>query len=129
MELHERFDVSPAKLAALRQRIERLGVVLAAVEEGYSRGGGKGGQKLNKTSNKVTLRYPPLGLVIQCQRDRRRSVNRFLALRELVDRIEREVSPETSPRLREIEEARRRKSRRSARARRKYAPAGPQARP
>lgn len=129
MNLNERFDVSPAKVAELRLRVARLGVDLGAVEEGFSRGSGKGGQKRHKTSSRVTLRYAPLGLVVHCQADRRRTVNRFLALRELVDRVEIEVSPETSKRLREIEAARKRKSRGAARAREKYAAPPPQGAP
>ena len=120
MDLRERFDVSPAKVEELRRRIERLKVDLKAVEECFSRGGGKGGQKRNKTSNRVTLRYAPMDLVVHCERERRRSVNRFLALRELVDQIEMRVSPDTSRRLQEFEAARRRKAKRSARAKEKY---------
>lgn len=122
MNLNERFDVSPAKVEELRLRVSRLGIDLGAVDEGFSRGSGNGGQKRNKTSSRVTLRYPPLGIVVHCQADRRRTVNRFIALRELVDRVEMEVSPETSARLGEIEALRKRKSRRAAKARGKYAP-------
>jgi hypothetical protein len=50
--------------------------------------------------------------VVRCQRDRRRTVNRFLALRELVEQAEMKVSPATSPRLKEIERKRRNKARR-----------------
>jgi hypothetical protein len=61
----------------------------------------------------VLLRYP-LGeerLVVKWTRERQRSLNRFLALRELADEIELRVSPGTSERLREIERIRRRKDR------------------
>ncbi|MCX5790567.1 MAG: peptide chain release factor-like protein [Elusimicrobia bacterium] len=128
MDLRERFDVSQAKVEELRRRIERLKIDLKAVEECFSRGGGKGGQKRNKTSNRVTLRYSPMDLVIHCERERRRSVNRFLALRELVDQIEIRISPETSERLREFEAARRRKAKRSARAKEKYGADAPTSR-
>jgi uncharacterized cupin superfamily protein len=84
------------------------------------RGGGKGGQKINKTANCVQLNYPPLGLSVRCQKDRQRSLNRFLALRELVDRIEVEISPGTSERLREIEKIRKRKSKKAGRSKEKY---------
>jgi len=103
-------DITPAKVAALRERIARLGVDLRLIDEQFTRGGGKGGQKINKTSNAVLLRYPALGLVVRCQRERKRSLNRFLALRELVDEIEARISPETSERLAEIERIRRRKA-------------------
>jgi protein subunit release factor B len=104
-------DITPAKAAALRERIARLKVDLRLVDEQFTRGGGKGGQKINKTSNAVLLRYAPLGLVVRCQRERKRSLNRFLALRELIDEIEVRISPETSERLAEIERIRRRKAR------------------
>lgn len=114
--------MAPGKLEELRSRILRLGVDLRLVEESFSRGGGKGGQKVNKTSNRVQLSYPPLGIRVACQRERKRSLNRFLALRELVDRIEMRVSPETSERLQEIERLRRRKARAHARSAEKHAP-------
>ena len=111
MNFPELSDITPAKVAALKERVARLGVDLRLVEEQFVRGGGKGGQKINKTANAVLLRYPPLGLVVRCQRERKRSLNRFLALRELVDEIEIKISPETSERLKEYARLRRRKHR------------------
>ena len=115
MRLSEDFGVSPGKLEELKARIARLGVDLSKVEETFSRGGGKGGQKVNKTANRVQLYYPPLELRVACQRERSRSLNRFLALRELVDEIEVRVSPSTSERLARF--ARLRKAKARARAR------------
>ncbi|MBI5597797.1 MAG: peptide chain release factor-like protein [Elusimicrobia bacterium] len=115
MNLNEAFDVSPGKLAALKERIARLRIDVRLIEEAFTRGGGKGGQKVNKSSNAVQLKYPPLDLLVRCHRERRRTVNRFLALRELVDRIEMRVSPGTSERLKEIERIRRRKARKKGR--------------
>ena len=120
MNLSEAFDVSPAKVAALLARIAALGIDPAAIDEQFVRGGGPGGTKVNKTSNCVLLRYAPLALVIRCQRDRRRSVNRFLALRELVDQAEMKISPGSSQRLQEIEKRRRKKARAGRRARAKH---------
>ena len=116
MQFNEFPNVTPQKIQALRERIARLKIPLQLIEEQFIRGGGKGGQKINKTSNAVLLKYPPMQLIIRVQRERRRSVNRFLALRELVDQIEMRVSPETSERLKEIEKIRRRKGRRESRA-------------
>jgi len=121
MNLTEAFDVSPAKLAALLARIAALGIDPAAIEEQFVKGGGPGGSKINKTANCVVLRYEPLGLVVRCQQDRRRTVNRFLALRELVEQAEMKVSPATSPRLKEIERKRRKKARSGRRARARHA--------
>lgn len=111
MNFPELSDITPAKVQALRERIARLGLDLRLVDEQFTRGSGKGGQKINKTSNAVQLRYPALGLVVKCQRERKRSLNRFLALRELVDEVEVRVSPATSERLKEIAKIRKKKAR------------------
>ncbi|MBI2387103.1 MAG: peptide chain release factor-like protein [Elusimicrobia bacterium] len=121
MLLNEDFGVTQAKLEDLKARILRLKIDLRLVEESFSRGGGKGGQKVNKTSNRVQLCYPPHDIRVACQRERKRSLNRFLALRELVDRIEMKTSPETSARLHEMERLRRRKARARARSAEKHA--------
>ena len=120
MNLNERFDVSPSKVDELKGRLARLKVDPVLIEETFTRGSGKGGQKINTTSNCVQLRYPPLELAVRCQTDRRRTVNRFLALRELTDRIELKVSPQTSSRLREFKKLRRAKDRKLRRGRAKY---------
>src|SRR5258708_21953334 len=129
MNLTEGFDVSPGKVAELLARISALKIDPALIDEQFVRGGGPGGQKINKTSNCVVLRYPPLGLVVRCQRDRRRNVNRFLALRELVDQVEMKLSPRTSKRLQDIDRKRRNKSRAGRRARAKHRDATPPAEP
>ena len=125
MNLTEAFDVSPAKVAGLLARLSALHIDAGAIEEQFVKGGGPGGSKINKTSNCVVLRYPPMEIVVRCQRDRRRNVNRFLALRELADRVEERVSPGTSPRLREIERKRKAKARAGRRARAKHRDATP----
>ncbi|MFC1705550.1 peptide chain release factor family protein [Planctomycetota bacterium] len=110
--------VRRAKLDDLKARIERLNIDLEAIEERFIRASGPGGQKVNKTSAGVQLRYPQLGIVVKWTRERSRAVNRFLALRELVDEIELRLSPETSKRLREHERLRKQKARRRRRSKR-----------
>ncbi len=112
----ENLDITPAKIADLKGRIERLGIDLARIEERFVRGGGPGGQKRNKTSSAVELVDPRRNLRVRIGRDRRLSINRFLALRELVDRIEMLEAPEVSRRLAEIERIRRRKADRARRS-------------
>jgi protein subunit release factor B len=107
--------VTQAKLDLLRQRIQRLGVELSAVGEQFIRSGGPGGQKTNKTSSGVRLDYPPLGLQVKWTRERSRALNRFLALRELIDEVEIRLSPGTSTRLAEQRRVRKQKDRRSRR--------------
>jgi protein subunit release factor B len=108
--------VTPAKLDDLRQRIARLKIDLNQVDEQAIKGGGPGGQKVNKTASGVLLRYILVAnesqqLVVKWTRERQRSLNRFLALRELVDEIELRISPQTSRKLQEQEKIRKQKDR------------------
>jgi protein subunit release factor B len=116
MNFPDQAPVTPRKKEELRQRILRLGIDLSMIDEQFVRASGPGGQKVNKTSSAVLLRYPPLGLVVKWSRERSRALNQFLALRELVDEVEERVSPETSKRLRERARVRARKKRRNRRA-------------
>jgi hypothetical protein len=74
--------------ASLRARFVSLGVKPADVAEHFIRGGGAGGQKINKTSSTVVLRHLPTGVEVRCQRERSQSVNRLLAWGELADKLE-----------------------------------------
>ncbi len=116
--------VTAKKLDDLRARISRLRIDLASVDESFVKASGPGGQKVNKTSSGVRLSYQHLGLAVcnvKWTRERSRALNRFLALRELVDEVELRVSPGTSKRLKERERLRTQKDRRRRRARRKGA--------
>ena len=116
MKWNMKVDISPNKVKALFDRMERLGVKLEDIQEGFQKGGGSGGQKINKTSSCVRLHYLPTGLIITCQKDRSLSKNRFFALRLLVDKLEEKVDPESSKRLQKLEKARKQKKRRKRRA-------------
>lgn len=113
MQLNESFPVSPQKIEELKKRILALGIRLDEVEEQFIRGSGHGGQKINKTSNTVHLKYPPHQLIVKVGASRERSLNRFLALRELVDKIEMKISPNTSKRIKEWEKIHKQKLRRA----------------
>jgi len=109
--------ITERKLRELRERIARLKIDLKGIDEQFVRASGPGGQKVNKTSSAVVLRYPELSLVVKCMKERSRALNRFFALREMVDEIEVRISPETSARLKEIEKIRERKRRKRRRSR------------
>ncbi len=66
----------------------RLNVRLEDVEEQFVRGSGAGGQKINKTSSRVFLKYVPSGLIVRCQRHREREKNRMSAYKLLLRKIE-----------------------------------------
>lgn len=119
MKFPDDAPVTAGKLDTLRARIATLAIDLGRVDEQAIRGSGPGGQKVNKTSSGVLLSYTLPGELIQVKwmRERHRSLNRFLALRELVDEVEERVSPETSERVKERAKIRKQKDR--ARRRRK----------
>lgn len=81
-------DINLNKIKELKSRIDKIGITLSDIEEVFVKGGGKGGQKVNKTNNAVILKYIPLNIVVKCHRERKLSYNRFIALRNLVDKIE-----------------------------------------
>jgi protein subunit release factor B len=126
MKFPDGAGVRPEKLAELRARIARLGINLAEIEEKYVSGSGHGGQKINRSRNCVQLKYPRRDIIIRCQRERGLALNRFLALRELADRVEMAVSPQTSRRLDEMRRLRKSKSTLHARAVEKTIPPNPE---
>ena len=65
-----------------------LGVSEADLEESFVRSGGHGGQNVNKTSTCVMLAHRPTGLQVKCQATRQQGLNRFIARRLLLDKIE-----------------------------------------
>jgi protein subunit release factor B len=81
------FAVSDEKKRALAARMAELGVREEDLEERFVRSSGKGGQHVNKSSTCVFLRHRPTGLEVKCMRERSQSVNRFLARRELMEKI------------------------------------------
>jgi protein subunit release factor B len=112
-------SVSPEKEAALRARMERLGVSEKDFEETFIRSSGPGGQKVNKTSSCVFLVHVPTGLSVKCQRERSQALNRFLARRLIMERIERLQTGKMREMEMERERACRQKRRRSRRAKEK----------
>jgi len=117
MELKEKFNIKDKKVKALISRIKEIGLKLSDIEEKITRGKGKGGQKINKTSNRVQLKHVPTGIMAASQRERERNKNRFLALRELIDKYEMKFHPEKSTKLKEIEKIRKKKARKKRKTR------------
>lgn len=112
-------SISQEKEAALRERMERLGVREEEFRETFIRSSGPGGQKVNKTSSCVFLVHLPTGLSVKCQQERSQTLNRFLARRLLLDRIERLRTGLVSAERMRTEKIRRQKRRRSRRAQEK----------
>ena len=107
--------VSRDKERQLAETMKALGVKDADLVEKFVLGSGPGGQKVNKTASCVYLRHEPTGVEVKCRQSRSRALNRFLARRELCDRIEAEIEGRKSKRRQEMERIRRQKRRRSRR--------------
>ena len=113
------FPVSEEKSRWLKERMQALGIHEKDIEEKFIRSSGRGGQKVNKTSTCVYLKHLPTGIEVKSMRERSQSLNRFLARRELVMRIEKVSGQLTREKL-IIEKARQQKSKRQKRAGIKY---------
>src|SRR5206468_9754866 len=89
------------------------------LEEHFVRSGGKGGQNVNKVATCVVLRHRPSGVMVKCQRERSQALNRFLARRDLLDKLEARARGVADAALAERARIRRQKRRRSRRAKEK----------
>jgi protein subunit release factor B len=113
------FAVSEEKNRWLKEKMEALGVHERDIEERFVRSSGSGGQKVNKTSTCVYLKHIPTGIEVKWMRERSQSLNRFLARRELVTKIEK-LSGQLTHEDIKIEKTKRQKLKRKKRARLKY---------
>ena len=113
------FAVSEKKMRQLLQKMEKLGLREEDLLEKFIRASGRGGQKINKTSSSVYLKHIPTGIEVKCMKDRSQSVNRFLARREILERLE-DLSGGKSKKTLEIEKLKKRKAKKKKRGREKY---------
>ena len=113
------FAVSEEKNKWLRERMDALGIHEKDFVEKFVRSSGKGGQKVNKTSTCVYLKHIPTGIEVKCMKDRSQSINRFLARRELIEKIETLTGHVTSRDLR-AEKIRKQKAKRVKKTKIKY---------
>jgi peptide chain release factor len=119
MALMPLFPVSQEKNRWLKERMETLGIYEQDIEERFIRSSGSGGQKVNKTSTCVYLKHIPTGIEVKWMEERSQSLNRFLARRELVRRVER-ISGQLTPEKIRVEKIKRQKLRRKRRTKLKY---------
>ncbi|GLB35391.1 putative RF-1 domain containing protein [Lyophyllum shimeji] len=90
------------------------------LEETFVRGSGPGGQSINKTENNVQLLHIPTGIRVSCQETRSLAVNRRLARRNLLEKLDKLANPGLSKedllraKQRERERRRRKKAKKKA---------------
>ena len=93
-----------------------LGVREHDIEEQFVRSSGAGGQKVNKVSTCVLLHHRPSGVRVKCQKERSQALNRFLARRILLDKIEAKLKGIKTAKEQIAAKIRRQKRKRSRRA-------------
>ncbi len=111
--------VSETKWKELNERMIRLALSEEDISEHFVRSSGAGGQKVNKTSSCVVLKHRPSGIEVKCQIDRSQSLNRYLARRILVEKLERQVLGAKSAAEKKAWKIRKQKAKRSKRAKEK----------
>jgi protein subunit release factor B len=108
--------VSSEKEKLLQHRMQTLGIREQDLEEQFVRSSGAGGQNVNKVSSCVVLYHRPSGIRVKCQQERSQALNRFLARRILVDKIEAKFKGIQAAEEQKIARIRRQKRKRSRRA-------------
>src|SRR3954471_23265235 len=112
------FPVAPEKHDRLSQRMAELAVRESDIQESFVRSGGHGGQNVNKTSTCVMLLHRPTGIQVKCQTSRHQGLNRSLARKLLVEKIQTIRRQRAAAERSRIEKARRQKRGRSKAAKR-----------
>jgi protein subunit release factor B len=105
--------VSKQKQEDLAARMRKLNIHDEDLIEKFILGSGPGGQKINKTASCVYLKHLPSGIEIKCSKDRSQEINRFLARRELCERIEKELFGIKTSKEKEIQKVRKQKKRKT----------------
>jgi len=111
--------VSKEKQDALREKMESLGIHEKDIIEKFIRSSGKGGQKVNKTSTCVYLKHIPTNIEVKCQRERYQAINRYLARKILIDKVDTMIRGKESEEQQKIAKIRRQKRKRSKKAKMK----------
>ncbi len=107
------------KIIKLENKIKALGIDKNDIEEKFIKSSGRGGQKVNKSSSAVFLKHIPTQITVKYGKARSQALNRFKALRLLVEKIEELQNGTSSKELDKINKIRKQKKKRKKRARQK----------
>jgi protein subunit release factor B len=111
--------VSIQKQKALKEKMLALGIKEEDIEEKFILSRGKGGQRRDRKATCVYLKHLPTGIEVKCDRERSQAINRFLARRMLVEKIEEITLGKEAEEKRRIAKIRKQKKKRSKRVREK----------
>ena len=96
-----------------------LGIRHEDITTRFIKSSGRGGQKVNKSSSAVFLRHDPTGLSVKFGKHRSQNLNRFLALRTLVEKLEIRIKGIPDKDKEKLARLKKQKKRRKKRARQK----------
>lgn len=107
------------KISDLEKRMKALGIKKEDIDEKFIKSSGRGGQKVNKSSSAVFLKHKKTRLSVKCGKTRSQHLNRFLALRSLIEKIEAHMTGKPEKELKRIEKIRKQKQRRKRKTHKK----------
>lgn len=107
------------KIVELENKMKKLGIDKPDIEEKFIKSSGKGGQKVNKSSSAVFLRHIPTQLTVKYGKTRSQHLNRYKALKLLIEKYEKLKFGKDSKELEKIKKIQKQKKKRKKRARQK----------
>ena len=108
--------IKPEKIKALEERIKTLKISDKDIQEKFIRSRGKGGQNVNKNSTCVYLKHLPTSLEVKYDKDRSQYINRFMAKRLLVEKLEAMITGNKTEKDKKIDKLRKQKAKRKKRS-------------
>ena len=110
-------EIQVIKLKGRMQRI-KFTVPEMDIDEEFTKGFGPGGQKTNKSNNCVIVTHRPTGLQVKSHDNRLQSINRKIARKNLIDRLDYHLNGATSKYQLKVDRIQRGKERQDKRRKR-----------
>ncbi len=107
------------KIEALEKKMADLGIRKQDIEFKFIKASGKGGQKVNKSSVAVFVKHAITGFFVKYGKERSQHLNKFFALRLLVQKIEDKMYGKDDSELKRVAKLKKQKQRRKRRTRKK----------
>lgn len=103
------------KIQALEKKMTDLGISRKDLEFKYVKSSGRGGQKVNKSATAVFVKHAASGISVKYGKSRSQHLNKFCALRLLVEKIENLSTGGSQAKQQKIDKIRKQKQRRKRR--------------